>query len=228
MAEYDAWTDYYDYVHLGLEGEAEFYVGQAVRIGGPALELGCGTGRIAIPMAMTGVDATGLDMSGAMLERCRDKLEAVSPVEGSLELVEGDMTEFELERTFDFIAIPYRSFMHLMTSEAQRSCLKCVRRHLNEQGTLILNLWAAKPSAIAAQLNTDDDQLEYVGRYPVPGTEISMLDHCAAEYNEFAQSLVEEHLLQEIDGDGNVLGTETLHLTRTWLTYREMDNLVRL
>ena len=93
--EFDGWAPYYDLIHKGLPGEAEFYVGQAVRIGGPTLELGCGTGRVAIPMAMSGVDVIGLDLSPRMLELCREKSEAVSPLQGSIELVEGDMATFD-------------------------------------------------------------------------------------------------------------------------------------
>ena len=87
MAEFDAWAEYYDIIHQGLSGEAEFYVGQAVRIGGRTLELGCGTGRIAIPMAMSGVAVTGLDRSDAMLAICREKLSAAGPLSGSPRLL---------------------------------------------------------------------------------------------------------------------------------------------
>ena len=64
MAEFDAWARYYDLIHEGLPGEAEFFVGQAARLGGQTLELGCGTGRLAVAMAMSGADVVGLAASG--------------------------------------------------------------------------------------------------------------------------------------------------------------------
>ena len=70
MAEFDSWAAYYDYLHPGLPGEAEFYGGQALRRGGPVLEAGCGTGRLAILMAMSGLKVTGVDNSAAMLAVC--------------------------------------------------------------------------------------------------------------------------------------------------------------
>ena len=77
MADFDVWAAYYDLVHKGLPGEAEFYLGQAVKRGGPVLEVGCGTGRIAISMAMSGLDVTGIDNSAGMLALCREKMAAV-------------------------------------------------------------------------------------------------------------------------------------------------------
>ena len=115
MTEFDAWAPYYDLVHKGLPGEAEFYVGQAVRLGGETLELGCGTGRIAIPMAMSGVCVRGLDNSPAMLEMCREKHRAVGETPGALTLIEGDMRDFSLDKRFGFVALAYRTFMHLLT-----------------------------------------------------------------------------------------------------------------
>lgn len=228
MAAYDDWAEYYDLIHTGLPGEAEFYVSQAVRVGGRALELGCGTGRIAIPIAMCGIDVTGLDNSEPMLEICRDKIEAVGKTPGTLELVCADMTDFSLDTQFDYIAMPYRTFMHLLTQDDQRRCLACVHRHLKDGGVFILNVWAATPSAIVPNLGPDDGALEFAGRYTIPGSEDSVLNHHSVSYDEFTQVLVEQHLLQEIDGDGAVLRTTTLPLVRTWLTLREMDNLVRL
>ncbi len=228
MAAFDDWAEYYDLIHTGLPGEAEFYVGQAVRIGGKTLELGCGTGRIAIPIAMCGIDVTGLDDSQPMLDLCRDKMQAVGHTPGSLDLIRADMTDFALDTQFDFIAMPYRTFMHALTPDDQRRCLACVHRHLKDDGLFVLNVWAAAPSAIAPNLGPDDGSLEYAGRYPIPGSDHSLLNHHSVSYDEFTQALVEQHLLQEIDGDGNVLRSETLPLIRTWFTPREMDNLVRL
>ena len=227
-AEFDPWADYYDLIHTGLPGEAEFYVGQAVRIGGSTLELGCGTGRIAIPMAMSGVDVVGLDNSRAMLACCLEKLEAIGEMPGSLRLIQGDMAAFELDARFDFIAMPYRTFMHLLTPVDQKRALTAVRRHLADDGVFIVNLWAATPSAIAPYIGLEEHEYRYAGKHAIPGTETALLDHCAASYDEFRQVFTEDHFLQELDADAEVVDSVELSLTRAWTTPREMQHLVEL
>lgn len=229
MTEYDGWAPYYDLIHKGVPGEAEFYTGQAVRRAGKTLEIGCGTGRIAIPMAMSGVDVTGMDISPAMLEVCREKLDAVGEVPGRLELVEADMADFDLGNRFDFIAIPYRTFMHLLTQEKQRSCLRCVRRHLAEDGLFAFNVWAARPSAIVPHLGGEGQpKTHFAGEYDVPEMNLALTHYFSAVYDEYTQRLVETHWVQELDRQGREMDGTTLSLTRAWTTYREMDNLVRL
>jgi SAM-dependent methyltransferase len=226
MAEYDRWAAYYDIVHDGLPGEAEFYVGQAVRIGGAALELGCGTGRLAIPMAMSGIDVVAVDISLAMLAVCREKCEAVGETPGRLWLVQGDMEHVALGREFDFIAMAYRTFMHLLSPEAQRRCLRNVRAHLKPRGIFALNTWAPTPSAIARHLG--EDRVTSYSEYPVPGEDLLVRDRCRSRYDEHRQWLVEEHAMEVVDGAGAVVDTERLELVRAWTTPREMDNLVQL
>lgn len=226
MAEFDAWADYYDLIHQGLPGEAEFYVGQAVRIGGPALEIGCGTGRVAIPMAMSGVDVTGLDVSAAMLDVCRDKLRAAGPVPGSLDLVQADMRAFDLGRTFAFIAMPYRTFMHCLTPEDQRACLGAVARHLAPDGVFILNVWAARPSLIAPHVGAGAAGMRLSGIYPLDDEGHRLAHFCASRYTESRQELAEDHLLHLLAPDGAVEHTQYLSLVRAWLTPREMEHLV--
>jgi SAM-dependent methyltransferase len=226
MTEYEAWAPYYDMVHQGLPGEAEFYVGQAVRLGGATLELGAGTGRIALPMAMSGVEVTALDNSPAMLALCAEKRDAIGPVSGSITLVEADMRDFDLGRTFDFIAMPYRAFMHLLTPGDQRRCMRCIRRHLAPKGCFILNTWAARPSSIAA-LAHQQHAPAVVGEYPLPDGGLLRHYH-EARYDEYHQWIRERHTMEELDPEGALRCREELPLVRSWVTAHEMDHLANL
>lgn len=229
MAAFDCWANYYDLIHQGLPGEAEFYVGQAVRIGGPTLELGCGTGRIAIAMAMSGVDVTGLDDSKGMLDVCRARLKAVGELSGSVKLVQQDMSAFSLPGKFCFVAMAYRSFMHLHRPKQQRECLNLVRKHMEDDGVFILNTWVPKASVLAAdRSHSGDNGFDFIGEYPLSEPVALLRHYHRASYDEFRQRIVEEHLLQEVDEDGDLLQSTTLPLIRVWTTPREMDNLVRL
>lgn len=228
MAEFDAWARYYDLIHEGLPGEAEFFVGQAARLGGRTLELGCGTGRLAVAMAMSGADVVGLDNSAAMLDVCREKLAAVSPVSGRLELTHGDMATFELGEQFDFVALAYRGFMHLHGVEQQLSCLERVRRHLKEDGVFILSTWVPTFAVLSGGGAEDgEDEYRVVGEYGL-GDSNGLLRHFQRYWvDAFRQRMVEEHLIEEVDSGGEVIGQEVLPLVRVWTTFRELGHLVR-
>lgn len=112
------------------------------------LELGCGTGRVTLPMAHTGAQVTGLDNAGPMLDIARTKARAATV---HIEWVEADMAEFKLGHRFGLVVIPFRSFQLLATPEAQVSCLNAVRRHLSRGGYLAFNLF--NPAPLAALTN---------------------------------------------------------------------------
>jgi SAM-dependent methyltransferase len=122
--------------------DIDFFVQAALDCGGPVLELGCGTGRILIPTARSGVDITGLDLSPYMLDVCRQSLATEpSKVRERVELVQGDMRDFDLGKTYALVTTPFRPFQHLLTTEDQISCLTCIRRHLKPGGFLILDIF---------------------------------------------------------------------------------------
>lgn len=141
--EYDTIADLYDHVGLYRERpDVAFYVEAARQSGGPALELGCGTGRVLIPTARAGIDITGLDRSRPMLAVCRDNLRAEAPeTSRRVQLVAGDMRSFDLGRAFALITLPFRPFQHLVSTDDQVACLGCIRRCLAPGGRVILDLF---------------------------------------------------------------------------------------
>lgn len=228
LALFELWAEYYDSFQRGVKGDVEFYVAQALRAGGRTLEIGCGTGRICIPMAMSGVDVVGLDNSAAMLERCREKFDSVAPTAGRLHLVEADMRDFELEERFAFIAMPYRTFMHLLEPGDQRTCLAAVRKHLKPDGLFILNTWAARPSAIAPFLGTQNGALRLVDRSENADDDLVLHHYCASTYDEWTQQLREDHVIHELDLSGAVIRSTAMAMVRAWTTPHEMELLVAL
>jgi SAM-dependent methyltransferase len=141
--EYAFIAGLYDYVapHLARP-DINFYVEAAREAGGPVLEVGCGTGRVLIPAARAGIDIVGLDLSTHMLGVCRERLANESPqVQSRVQLVEADMREFRLSQMFRLATIPFRPFQHLTTVADQLSCLESIRRHLVDDGLLILDIF---------------------------------------------------------------------------------------
>lgn len=133
----------YDDIYGTLDrGDIEFHIARAVESGGPVLELGCGTGRILIPTAREGIEVTGLDLAQSMLDVCRGKLEREEEaVRKRVNLHCADMIDFDFGRTFSLVTTPFRSFHHVMTVDDQLSCLRCIHRHLRDDGRLILDMF---------------------------------------------------------------------------------------
>ena len=115
--------------------------------GGPILELGCGTGRVLLPLVRAGHEVTGLDLSAQMLARTRAKLQTEPPeVRERARLVAADMTSFELDRGFAAIICPFGGFQQLRTVTQQLACLERCRVHLLPHGRLVLDLPNTAPA----------------------------------------------------------------------------------
>jgi len=136
-------AEYYDRViPYRNRADISFYIEAAEESGGPVLELGCGTGRVLIPIARSDVQIVGIDLSHHMLQVCHDRLQnEPEEVRARAQIFEADMRNFNLDRTFSLITTPFRPFQHLITVEDQISCLECVNRHLVEGGRLILDIF---------------------------------------------------------------------------------------
>jgi SAM-dependent methyltransferase len=115
----------------------QFYLREAVRGGGPVLELGCGSGRLTLSIAQNGIDIVGADLSGAMLDAARAKAVAAQI---DVPFVQADMRHFDLARQFATILIPGNSLLHLLTIDELKQCLTCVRRHLTPGGRLVFDI----------------------------------------------------------------------------------------
>ena len=99
---------------------------------GRALELGIGTGRVALPLHRRGVDVAGIDASPAMLDKLRAK-----PQGKQIECIHGDFSDFALEDRFSLIYVVFNTFYGLLTQQAQVQCLRCVADHLTEDGVFV-------------------------------------------------------------------------------------------
>jgi ubiquinone/menaquinone biosynthesis C-methylase UbiE len=137
---YDSWAAIYDSVYSYVQEDIPFYLNEAIASKGPVLELGCGTGRVTIPIAEAGVPITGLDFSEAMLDVARKKTESISNKD-HVRLALGDMTDFDLEEKFALIIIPFRGFQALLSVEDEISALDSIKRHLAPGGKLIFNIF---------------------------------------------------------------------------------------
>jgi SAM-dependent methyltransferase len=101
--------------------------------GGRTLELGIGTGRLAIPLKTIGVNIEGIDVSTTMVNRLHEK-----PGGKDIPVRIGDFSELGVDGHYDLIFVVFNTFFGLPTQEMQLQCLKNVARHLNEKGRFVI------------------------------------------------------------------------------------------
>ena len=109
----------------------DFYVALAQETGGPILELGCGTGRAAIPMARLGLEVTGLDVVPGMLEQARHKSQGLP-----IRWLEADARDFDLGERFKLVFLTGNTFQAFLTNADQEALLACAHKHLAGDGLL--------------------------------------------------------------------------------------------
>jgi hypothetical protein len=140
-------ADIYDFSYEDFTDDIGFYENLARSVDGPLLELGVGSGRVAVPLAKAGFDVVGIDNSASMLDQGHRRLKAAGKLKGNLELLLGDMTSFDLGRKFAMVFIAANTFQHLLTTEEQLACLRCARAHLQADG--IFSLGVRSPTSVS-------------------------------------------------------------------------------
>jgi SAM-dependent methyltransferase len=114
-----------------IEPAVELLAGLAE--GGRALELGIGTGRIALPLAARGVEVRGIELSRAMLARLRAKAGG-----GAIEVTLGDFASARAEGAFSLVYLVFNTIMNLTTQAAQVACFRNAARHLAPGGHFVI------------------------------------------------------------------------------------------
>ncbi|UCE60406.1 MAG: class I SAM-dependent methyltransferase [Phycisphaerales bacterium] len=230
MEEYDeSSAAFYDYYATGLEGELEFYVEEARQAGGPVLELGCGTGRILIPVAQAEVPVTGLDQSEAMLKVARHKISFCDDqVQERIELIQGDMGDFSLGKRFKLIIIPFRSFLHLLTPEDQRHALNCIREHLLDDGKLVFNIFDPNLDMIAGHFGAVGTALKHQTEFVHPATDRRVIVWDTRRYEREHQMIDQYWVFEELDDDGQVVSKRYSRMTLRYVFRYEMQHLLEL
>src|SRR5215212_4917473 len=141
-------TEVYDAMSAALiavspmAGDIDFYRRLAEERGGPVLDVGCGTGRVAVALAEGGLEVVGVDLSPSML-RLAEERRALLPSEiaARLSFAQGDMTTLALGRRFALVVTPSRVFQFMLTTAAQRAALGALKAHLQPRGRLVLDLF---------------------------------------------------------------------------------------
>jgi SAM-dependent methyltransferase len=157
MSRYDAIARLYDPWSVSVTEDVPFYVDEARRVSpGPVVELGVGTGRIAVPIAAEGIRVIGVDSSAGMLEVAREQAESAG-VTDLVELRLGDLRAPPVTERVELVICPFRSYLHLRTDEERLGALRAARDLLVPGGRLVFDVFAPGADDIA---ETDGRWLE--------------------------------------------------------------------
>ena len=207
QSPYDAWASIYDSVYSYVRADIPLYAREAVESGGPVLELGVGTGRVAVPTARLGIDVVGIDSSEAMLAVARSKLGSLGPDAGSVELIAADMRDLDLRddrgerRMFSLVTIPFRGFLALLTVEDQLEALRSIHCHLEPDGKLAFNVFVPDPNmALEAS-----DVPRHLNDVTDPEAGVSYVLYQQTAYDTHHQIVSVRMIIEELDRDGAVV-----------------------
>jgi SAM-dependent methyltransferase len=157
VSDYDSISRLYDPWSASVQEDVPFYLEEARATGGPVVELGVGTGRIAIPLAAGGLSLIGVDSSRGMLEVCAERA-ALAGV--SLDLRLGDLREPPVSEQVPLVLCPFRSFLHLQVDNDRRRALRAVREMLVPGGRFVFDVF--EPS----QQDIDETNGRWLEREP--------------------------------------------------------------
>lgn len=209
----------------GFSDDVQFYLELVASAGLDVLELGCGTGRVMVPLAKAGFRVTGLDRSPGMLTQAAAKLSKLDPtIKAATRLVHGDIASFALETTFDSILLPARVFAFLLTVDAQRACLARILKHLRPGGLVAIDLFDPRldlclPGRIPGRTDTTiDPETGDTVRVEVLFRENDTLQQIGREVWRFSR----------IDASGTVLESQEEQLELRWAYRHEMRHLLEL
>ena len=202
-ALYDSFiAEYYDHSPILVQRTQDiaFYSNTVKRYGDPVLELGCGTGRITMAIAEAGHHVVGLDVSKKMLERAAEKRSRLArQAQELVQLVQGDMSGFDLSQRFRSVIIPFRPFQHLLETEQQIRCLDCVRRHLAPRGRLVLDFFQTDADRMHDPKFLEESAL---AEYDMPGGRHVALSERVAAFHRALQRNDVEMIFRVTHADG--------------------------
>jgi SAM-dependent methyltransferase len=208
-------TEVYDLSKpLGFSfGDVEFYLDRLSTINGKVLEVGCGSGRVLIPLLQAGIDIDGLDNSDAMLESCRRRCNELGL---NPNLFKAEMHNFSIACKYEAIIIPVGSFQLIEGRERAITALSHFKSYLKSGGRLILDLF------IPTDLNPN---LITTKTWDTPNNEVIILEERRIELNLLEQRIV-SLLKYEKWKDGKLIKTELQRFPLSWYGKYEFELII--
>lgn len=217
----DDWAHIYDSV-IDLSEDIPFWVAEAQASGGPVLELGSGTGRVAIPIAQAGVSVVGVDSSSEMVKAARAKARKLRLGKDVLSFVKGDMRDISLGRRFPLAIIPFRAFQFMLSPADQFQALATIKEHLAPGGRVVFSIFVPDLGLLTRDPSTPLYDREIVNA--VTRRRVSVWHH--NRYDNFSQVIDACTIFEELDERGEVV-QKSYHRYQICYLYRfEVQHLL--
>ncbi|MCZ7543806.1 MAG: class I SAM-dependent methyltransferase [Anaerolineae bacterium] len=219
---YNDLARFYDAENQNFNEDLALYSALLDEVGGPVLDVGCGTGRVALHLAAAGARVVGLDISGAMLKRAQARLAAEADLAARVAFHETSITEYESDTRFGLAVVAYNGFMHLRAQVDQLAALRHIAAALRDDGLLVIDL----PNAGEAYATHDEISLVFERTFTDPETGHLVMQQSVSQIDRAAQTLSVTWIYDAIDDEGVVRRTLVpLELRYTFAA--EMDLLLK-
>ena len=197
---YDRLARFYDAENQDLTEDLALYSALLDEVGGPVLDVGCGTGRVALHLAAEGARVVGVDISGAMLRGAQARLAGRADLAGRVTLHEGSITTFTSDLHFGLAVIAYNGFMHLRDQREQLAALRQIAAVLRDDGLLAIDL----PNAGEAYAAPDEVGLVYERTFTDAESGQTVMQQSISQVNRAEQTLTITWVYDLIDAEGVV------------------------
>jgi SAM-dependent methyltransferase len=220
LREYDPLADLYD-LEYDHDYDLPFWLALTEREGGPVIELGAGTGRLAAPLADFGLDVTAVEVSQNMVEQGRQK-------GGTVEWVRGDMRHVKLGRRYGLAICAFNSFLCLLSVDDALAFLRNAREHLKPDGLLGIEVSAFTPEELCEEVDGPALRHDFT-RYRGQGAPGRTLERFSVSRYDAASQLLRMRLFYELYGLGGELENKRVHeLTIRIVGRGELELMLRL
>jgi ubiquinone/menaquinone biosynthesis C-methylase UbiE len=188
----------------------------AKRQGGPIVDLACGTGRTAIPLAEQGFEIIGVDLNEGMLNRAKEKAKTKKL---RIEWILQDCTKLSLHTTCPFMYMTGNSFQHFLTNESQDQLLKSAHRHLDENGIFIFGTRFPKLSELLYKEESTQIYIDARNR--------KVTERTTEEYNPLTQILLCTSTREILNDQGEITSVERDSIALRYVFPKEMERLLQ-
>ena len=154
-------SKYYDLIYKDRVDDVKLWFDLSEDFPGDILEIGCGTGRVSLPLLQAGKQLCGIDISDLALSIVREKVNTAG-VAGRADFYQADMRSFDLpQKDFAFAFIPINTFMHNLNTADQKRTLNTIAAHLKSGGAIVVDLYHPYPQALLEA----DGRMQFAGQF---------------------------------------------------------------